>query len=257
MVGPERHGIDEPGALPAWERGAIPEVVRVYGVHGVGDADLLVEVGLARMQRHADGPAGPQGLFEVAHLQVGRAVRVRPDQGIDGRDDRHRVHLRSGVPLHAAADERPAHGDHARLDHAVEVKRLLALGLVQHGMEPPAQFRQAGHLQVLVLQEQRLVRAVLLLAGQMVLHRVGVHDRPLDGRRELDLVLQGPELRVDVLLPAIGGDRDRPLPGPGLRFRPPRRRLNQNQNDKRNADNDVPSQVAHNRRSASHQVHNS
>ena len=111
-----------PGAVG--KRGAVPEIVGVHAVGRIRHADPLVQVRAARMQRDAHIPARAEHLFLIADLHVRRAVRVRAEQGIDRRNGRHRVAVRAGIPLDAAADPSTAHRDHARLDHAVAVKHF-------------------------------------------------------------------------------------------------------------------------------------
>ena len=203
---------------------------------GIDDADLLVEIRPAGMQRHADRPARAEDLLQVADLQVGRAV------GVAGP-----TRASTGETMVTVCPCGPAFHSTPPLIHAPRMAIMPGLitrlrwniswscGLVEHRVQPAAQLRQAGHLEVLVFQEQGLVGAVDLGAREVVLHDVGIDDRALDGGRELGRALQRPELRIDVVLPRIGGDHDRPLPGPhlgaagaGNRMESPRKRAMSN-----------------------------
>ena len=188
----------------------------MHAVRRVLDPDLLVQGRASGTQGHAYGPPGAEDLLLVGDLQVSRTVRIAAGQRVHGRNDRDRVAVGAEIPLDSAADPCAPHGDHAGFDHATGMEHLFVGRLVKHRMQTAAQFRQAGHAQVLVLQIQRPIGAIGLGPGQVVLHDVRIGDRSVDGRRQLDAALQGPELGVNVFLPAVGRDRQLALPGTHL-----------------------------------------
>ena len=130
VIRSQRHRIDEPRAGQIGLGSAVPEIVRMHAVRRIVEPNLLIQVLAPGMQRDAHGPASAEDLFDVVDFEEGRAVAVVPDDRVHGGDNRHRVDLRAGVPLHATADERAAHRDHPRLDHVVPVKDFGLLRLV-------------------------------------------------------------------------------------------------------------------------------
>ncbi len=213
VIGAQRHRVDESRAGAIGKGRAIPEVVGMHPVGEVGNAYLLVEVGLARMQGDADGPLRAEDLLDVVDFEEGGAVGVLARDYIDRRNDGDGVALRTAIPFHSAADPRAAHGDHAGFDDLVGVKHLLVRGLVENGVQSPAQFWEAGDFEILVFQKEGLVVAIDLGTREVVLHRIRIGDRPFHRRREFGRAFHGPELGIDVVFPRIRGQPDRATPG--------------------------------------------
>jgi len=78
------------------------------------------------------------------------------------------------VPLDAAADPRAEHPDERGLDDVLAVEEVVAVGLVHGREDAPAELRQDADLDVLILQEQRLVGDVGFHVRQHVLHGIGI-----------------------------------------------------------------------------------
>ena len=101
------------------------------------------------------------------------------------------------VPLHPTRDPRPQHPDEGRLDHALPIEEVVAVGLVLGGEDAAADLGQDGDLQVLVLQPQRPVGPILPLVEEPVEERVGVDGPPrplvLASRVEHRVRLRGPD----------------------------------------------------------------
>ena len=92
------------------------------------------------------------------------------------------------------------------------MEHFLVFGLVENRMQPAAQLRKAGDLQVFVFKKQSLVRPVIFGSGEMVLHWIRIDDGAFDGGREFHIAFECPELGIDILGPSVSGNRDGTFP---------------------------------------------
>ena len=205
VVGGQGHRVDEPGAGPLREGGVVPEVVGMRERRRVEEANGLVQAGDARTEREAHLPAGAEGLLHLADDQGGGTVRVLDPGHIHRRVTADGVSLRAAVPLDAAGDPGAPERDEAGADDPVVVEHLLVPALVEHPLDAPADLRQAGDLQVFVLQEEGAPDPRTALRTQVVLHGVGIDDRAV-GLPELRIRVVGEEV--------VGGERQFPFPDP-------------------------------------------
>ncbi len=192
VIGGERHRVDEARAVPLREGGVVPEVVGVGEIGRVENADLLVEPRHPRPERQANLPAGPEGLLHLADHQGCRTVLVLNAGDVDGGVAGDGVSLGSPVPLDPARDPGAAKRDQAGADDPVVVEHLLVLALVEDPLDASPDLREAGDLEVLVLEEEGAPGVVRPLRAEVVLHRVGIDDGTV-GLAELRVRVVGQE----------------------------------------------------------------
>ncbi|MBA7662150.1 hypothetical protein ES703_70176 [subsurface metagenome] len=71
MVCSESYRIDIARTRSVRKSGTVPEVVGAYRIDRIKNANLLVQIGLSRMQSHPYRPSGPLALFQITDFEVG------------------------------------------------------------------------------------------------------------------------------------------------------------------------------------------
>ena len=126
------------------------------GLHLAGAVEQLVfdfQIRLAGAQGEAAHALGAEHLLDFPHKDGAAAVRVfrkLPGHGVKGTG----AVVLGPVELDAPGNPRPGQAHHGGLDDMVVVDKIIAVGLVQGALHPPAQLRQHHHIQVLVFQAQ-------------------------------------------------------------------------------------------------------
>ena len=166
-------------------------------------ADLLIEPRHPRPQRQANLPAGPEGLLHLADDEGRRAVLVLDAGDVHGGVAGDGVSLGSPVPLDPARDPGAAKRDQAGPDDPVVVEHLLVVALVENPLDAAPDLREAGDLQILVLEEEGAPGVVRPLRAEVVLHRVGIDDGTV-GLAELRVRVVGQQ--------GVGREGEFPLP---------------------------------------------
>ena len=158
----------------------------------VEDGDLLVEPGRSRAERETNFPAGAEALLDLADHERRGPVLVLDSRDVHRRITGHRVALGTPVPLDAARDPGAPERDQAGPDDPVVVEHLFVLALVEDPLDAAPDLGKTGHLQVLVLEEERPPGVVGPFRAEVVLHRVGIDDGVV-GLAELRVRIVGKE----------------------------------------------------------------
>ena len=188
-----------------------PPEKRLRLVGAVQQVYFDLEVGPARVQLEPVAALGAEHPLDLGapHRAV---VIVRLDSPVDRLKRAGAVVLRP-VELDPARDPGAAQTHERGLDHAVVVNEVVAVGLVEGHLDPPAELGQDHDLEVVVLEEDGRVGPVDPLANDPVDDRVRVDDAaaPL-----VDALLE--EHRVAVgRTDGVGRDHDRFGPRTDLR----------------------------------------
>jgi hypothetical protein len=122
------------------------------------------------------------------------------------------------VPLDASGDPGSQHSYQRRLDHRLSIDKVVVVGLILCRKDPASDLRQYTGANILILQVDGLVALVHPLAGEALLHRIGVDSslRALVSTAEVEpgvlIRLPGQVCRQsDVLFPDPGARRSRRL----------------------------------------------
>ena len=150
-----------------------------HGVHfgsAVEDSQRRLQVGFAGPDGVADRPAHALAHFQLAHPDGLAAVGVLFDLVLHGEEGGGAMVV-VDVPLDAARDPRADDADERRFDDVLAVDEIVAVGLVHTFEDAAADLRQDADAEILILEVDDLVGLVGLLAGENVVHGIGIDGR--------------------------------------------------------------------------------
>ena len=162
---------------------------------------LDLDVGLARIEGEARLPAGTVHLIGVGDPAGLRTIRVLDQHVVHRTEGRRTVMLRP-VELDTAADPRSAEADEGRLDHMIVVDEIVVVRLIVGTLDPTAELRQDHHLQILILEPDRMIRLILLFIIYFFDRRVRIDA---SGASLVDTLLQEHRILIRLADP-IGRD---------------------------------------------------
>ena len=180
---------------------------------GLGQRGPVVElsadfdIGLVRIQRKLRDLLGAVHLVHVVDQQRLAAVRVLPQLMVHRHIGRGTMVLRP-VELDAAGDPGSQKPHQRRLDHMIVVNKVVIIGLVVGPLDSAAQLRQDHHLDVLILQIDRLPVPVMLLPADDLGGGIGIN---LSRASLIHPLLQKHGILIG-LSDFIGGDQHRLFP---------------------------------------------
>ena len=208
VAGDDVAGVLGLGPLVGVGGGGGPELEGHPVVRGVDEDVVAADAAPSGLEGHAHQPAGVVDGLGLPHPHRGAAVVVTHDAVVHRHVARRAVPV-GEVPLDPAGDPGSGHGDEAGLDRPLPVEPDVVVGLVHRPVEPAPDLREDQYLDVLVLEDDRVVLAIDSAVGERFLERVRV-DAAL-GPRVQGVHRRGPDLpgRQDELLLArrdgIGG----------------------------------------------------
>jgi len=161
------------------------------------------DVRLARIERKALHPFGAEHAFHFVAPYRLAAVGMLLDGEVCGQESGRAVVLRP-VELDTARNPRAGQPDERGLHHLVVVHEVALLHLVVGHVDASAQFREYHHLDIFVLDEERMVKLVFLLVGDFLYHGIRI-DRAAAAL--VDTFLQEDRI-LFFLADFVGGEQD-------------------------------------------------
>ena len=144
-----------------------PPEKRLRERRAVVGADFQFQNGFARMQADAVHALHAAHRVVIAAPDGFRAVGVRFNFDIHRQKCGGAMMLRP-VELDAAGNPRPGQADQRRLDDGLVINQIVAVGLVQDGVNAPADFRQDHHADEFVFDPDGLPFALDRFFGNAV-----------------------------------------------------------------------------------------
>ena len=146
---------------------------RIVILSGIDQTSTDLHIGFPRTERDSDRPLHPMAILSLAKPDRLRAVAIIDNPPVT-RNMAGLAVMVEGIPLYATTDPRSGHSHIGRLDHAIPVKDVVTVGLVDGIQQPASDLREYAQLHILVLHIETIVGHILLLTGHVVIERIGI-----------------------------------------------------------------------------------
>lgn len=133
-----------------------------------------LQIGGARIEPECSRNLRPVHPVNLAHPYDSASILSSLKLIFNGSERIRAVMLRP-VELNAPGDPRTRKADQSRLDYAVIIDKIIVIRLVERPVDPPSKLRHDLYAQIFILQNNQLVRSILLHIRDALNHGMRVY----------------------------------------------------------------------------------